>query len=118
MNTFIVALLFNLQLQVGYQITDHEIQFEFPSMNPNLTVFVSGNFNGWVKDEDSWKMTYNDKFKAYQLTKSLGDIKKKNQSFYEFTFRVDGELIDADPTSPNVINCPGYGHRYIVKGMR
>jgi hypothetical protein len=34
--------------------------------------------------------------------------------FYEFTFSVDGELIDANKEAPNLNYCPGYGYRYLL----
>ena len=44
-------------------------------------------------------------------------IKNISGSFYEFTFRVDGVLVDADKNDKSVIHCQGYGYRYVINGI-
>ena len=97
----------------GYILQDGRIQFIYPNMEGDLEVIVSGNFNNWTKDT-TWKMTYKEGI-GYLLEKDIQDVKSPGQSFYEFTFRVDGELTDADSQASNVIHCAGYGSRYLIR---
>lgn len=92
----------------GYQITNNQIYFIYPSTENNLEVFVSGNFNAWSNDKE-WKMSFEDG-KGYVLAMPINTVRQEGKSFYEFTFRVNGKLINANAT--NVIHCAGYGSRY------
>ncbi len=96
----------------GYILQEDKIQFVYISDEINLEVFVSGNFNGWSK-ENEWNMTY-EAGKGYVLSKPIGAIQKPGKTFYEFTFRVNGKLIDANKNASNVIHCAGYGSRSLI----
>lgn len=96
----------------GYYLAGSNIHFVYPSQKSDLEVHVSANFNGWSKTDD-WKMTYREGV-GYELIKPITAIQKPGKSFYEFTFRVNGKLIDANAKAPNVIHCAGYGSRYLI----
>jgi len=96
----------------GYQIANNQIYFRYVITEKNLEVFVSGNFNGWSKD-DLWKMRFEDG-KGYVLAKPIDAVRQDGKTFYEFTFRVNGKLIDANKDASNVIHCAGYGSRYLI----
>ncbi len=115
MNSIIILFLLQSGLFAGpegYRLTDSHIFFTYPSAEKNLEVFVSGNFNGWSK-ESEWKMTF-EVGKGYVLSKPIDAVRKPGSSFYEFTFRVNGKLIDANKDASNVIHCAGYGSRYLI----
>ncbi len=97
----------------GYELKGSQIKFIFPSTETGLTVHVSGNFNQW-STEGVWKMSYDASEKQYTLSKPIGSIKTAGRSFYEFTFRVNGKLTDANHEASNVIHCAGYGSRYVI----
>ncbi|MEQ8304831.1 MAG: hypothetical protein RIB47_15655 [Cyclobacteriaceae bacterium] len=97
----------------GYELKGSQIKFNFLSADAGLIVHVSGNFNQW-SSEDEWKMSYNNSEKLYTLSKPIGSIKSAERSFYEFTFRVNGKLIDANHEASNVIHCAGHGSRYVI----
>jgi len=81
-------------------------------------VVVSGNFNQWSKDDDKWAMRFDEASKTWKLITSKKEITKNiSGSFYEFTFRVNGSLIDADKNNKSVIHCQGYGYRYVISGL-
>lgn len=101
--------------QTGYEINRDRIIFSYPSSDPNLQVFVSGNFNKWTKDDRGWKMKFDPVNKFYRFEKPIDKLKTPTRNFYEFTFCVDSELVDADSSGSNVIFCSGYGYRYVIK---
>lgn len=96
----------------GYVLSGNNIQFSYASDIPNLEVIVSGNFNSWSKEKE-WKMKF-EATKGYVLAKPISSIYRPGKSFYEFTFRVNGKLIDANKNAPNVVHCVGYGSRYLI----
>ena len=68
------------------------------------------------ENDPDWKMQYNPQNYNWELEVSINQIKSGIiGNFYEFTFLVDGEWIDAVKTAPNLNFCPGYGYRYLVK---
>jgi len=101
-----------IQTERGYFIKEDKVTFSYANDEPGLEVFVSANFNGWSK-EASWRMQYKEGA-GYELSVPINQIRKPNQSFYEFTFRVNGKLLDAPSNAPNVIHCVGYGSRYVI----
>lgn len=109
--TILICFLL-IQIDQGYTINGDKVTFSYLSNEPELEVFVSANFNGWSKDA-SWRMKYKEG-KGYELSVPVNMIRKPNQSFYEFTFRVNGKLLDAPSNAPNVIHCVGYGSRYVI----
>ena len=118
-NNILVILIcllggFSQQSKDGYMIENGKVHFIYPSLKSTSAVYLSGNFNGWAKNDSNWKMDFNKSTNSYILVKDISEIKKPDQSFYEFTFSVDDKLIDANPEGTNVINCAGYGFRYII----
>lgn len=99
----------------GYSIEGDNVVFFYKGNGQ--TVVVSGNFNQWSKNDTMWTMKFDQASKAWRLTVPKSEIKRGSQSFYEFTFRVDGVLIDADKNHENVIHCRGYGYRYVINGI-
>lgn len=81
------------------------------------SAYVSGNFNAWCKEDSKWKLKFDEKAQAWKLTVPVSEIKTLSGGFYEFTFRVDGILQNADKNHDHVVHCPGYGYRYILKGL-
>jgi len=113
MTLFLVFILKSfLSLPEGYFLSNDSIHFFYPSTEKDLEVVVAGNFNGWSKAKE-WRMDYNEG-RGYELSKPILAIKKPGQSFYEFTFRINGQLIDANDNAINVIHCAGYGSRYTI----
>ena len=109
------GLLCNLDYENGYVIEGEKVIFNYLSDDPNLDVYVSGNFNQWTKNDPQWQLKFNPVSQTYQLIMSINDFRTSSRSFYEFTFRVDDRLVDADPDVSGVIFCAGYGHRYVVR---
>lgn len=100
----------------GYVVDKDQVVFFYAG--DARTVFVSGNFNQWSKDDNKWAMKYDDEAKTWKLTVPKKEITQNvSGTFYEFTFRVDGSLVDADKNDNNVIHCQGYGYRYVLKGI-
>ncbi|HMG89723.1 MAG TPA: hypothetical protein VK589_06680 [Chryseolinea sp.] len=100
----------------GYVIDGDNVVFYYSGEGRN--VLVSGNFNKWSKDDDKWTMKFDPDSKTWKLTAPKKEIVKNiSGSFYEFTFRVDGVLIDADKNNKSVIHCQGYGYRYVIEGI-
>ncbi len=113
MKTLLLAILaLTISNPEGYYLTGSNIHFIYPFQTSGLEVHVSANFNERSKAAN-WKMTYR-KGVGYELTKPITAIRKPGKSFYEFTFRVNGKLIDANPKAPNVIHCVGYGSQYLI----
>ena len=108
----LVILCYPFSTPSGYILKNDSIMFIYPSQEQEMQVIVSGNFNNWSKD-DTWKMYY-EEGTGYILEKDLQEVKKPGRSFYEFTFRVDGVLVDADDSASNVIHCAGFGSRYLI----
>ena len=100
----------------GYVIDGDNVVFYYSGEGQNI--LVSGNFNGWSKDDKKWTMKFDDATKTWRLIMSRKEIVKNSSgSFYEFTFRVDGMLIDANKNDERVIHCQGYGYRYVIRGI-
>ncbi|MFW6376087.1 MAG: glycogen-binding domain-containing protein [Thermoplasmatota archaeon] len=97
----------------GYEVKEDKILFIHDNDDAD-EVYVVGNFMGWKEKDDEWKMDYNSGRSRWELLVDIETIRKSNVGFYEFTFIVDGEWIDADKDSDNVIHCPGYGYRYKI----
>lgn len=98
----------------GYYIVQNMVKFVY--MGPaKKEVRVFGNFMGWSENDPEWKMHYNPENARWELEVSISKIKGGNtDDFYEFTFIVDGDWIDADKNAPNLNFCPGYGYRYLL----
>lgn len=111
---FITIFSLLLQVQQGYVLNQKDITFIYPSNDPNLTVFVSGNFTGWSKTDPRWQARYDANSRTYRLTKRIDSVKNDRMSFYEFSYVVDGDRLDADPKAPNSIHCAGHGYRYVI----
>ena len=109
----IVSLSFHLHAD-GYYFEGEHVVFIYPSNNADSEIFVSGNFNDWTKTDVNWKMKFNANASVFELKVPKERIQKKGQSFYEFSFVLDGHRLDADKTSENVIHCLGYGYRYTI----
>lgn len=118
MNTFFAFVLLLCQHQVsgGYTVSGDNLVFAFTG-DVKEAVYVSGNFNQWAKTEEAWKMKFDAASGAWRLEVPRSKIKKTGQGFYEFTFRVDGKLIDADRGYHNTIHCAGYGYRYVIRDL-
>lgn len=101
----------------GYHIVGQNIQFTYPVTKPMGKVYVVGNFMGWKRQHPDWQMTYVSARKAYILALPLSKVKQKGRSFYEFTFLVNNQYIDAPVNAPNVIHCQGYGYRYVIREL-
>ena len=99
----------------GYSIEGDNVVFFYKG--EAQSVLVSGNFNQWSKSDAKWTMKFDDASKTWTLTIPRKEIKTGSGSFYEFTFRVDGVLIDADKNDKSVIHCRGYGYRYVINGI-
>ena len=100
----------------GYVINGDNVVFYYSGKAEK--VLVSGNFNKWSKDDDKWAMKFDEATQTWKLTTPKKEIIKNiSGSFYEFTFRVDGVLIDADKDDKSVIHCQGYGYRYVIRGI-
>ncbi|MGE0588192.1 MAG: hypothetical protein AB7O48_06430 [Cyclobacteriaceae bacterium] len=97
----------------GYSIKGDTITFRYAKGGTGMEVIVSGNFNGWSKDAN-WLMKYKEG-EGYELSVPISMVREPNQTFYEFTFRVNGKLLDAPSNAPNVIHCAGYGSRYVIR---
>lgn len=111
---FLMFLLFSYtHPQGGYTITKDTITFSYAAPGSLKKVYVSGNFNEWTKDNEGWKMKFDANTQRWVLKKSISVIRSYG-SFLEFTFRVDGKLIDADRSAPNLNYCAGYGYRYVI----
>ena len=114
----LVFLLWSLLLpeSSGYSIEGDNVVFFYNGKGQ--TVLVSGNFNQWSKNDAKWTMKFDENSKGWKLTIPKSEIRKTGSgSFYEFTFRVDGVLIDADKDNSSVIHCRGYGYRYVISGI-
>ena len=99
----------------GYSIEGDNVVFFYKG--DAQSVLVSGNFNQWSKNDAKWTMKFDETSKTWKLTIPKKEIKTGSGSFYEFTFRVDGVLIDADKNDKSVIHCSGYGYRYVINGI-
>lgn len=99
----------------GYLVEGDNVVFLYKG--GGQTVVVSGNFNQWAKEDKKWTMKFEEASKSWKLVVPKTEIRKSSGSFYEFTFRVNGVLIDADKNDGNVIHCQGYGYRYVIKGL-
>ncbi len=98
----------------GYSIYNKKVKFVY-SGSARSDVQVFGNFMGWAEDDPEWKMHYNSKSNNWELEVLISKIKSGSaDDFYEFTFIVDGDWIDADKNAPNLNFCPGYGYRYLL----
>jgi hypothetical protein len=98
----------------GYSIKHNKIKFIY-SGREKKEVYVFGNFMGWSENDPKWKMHYNPESENWELEVLVSQIKHGNNSnFYEFTFIVDGDWIDADKNAPNLNFCHGYGYRYLL----
>ena len=118
MKTNLLAFLLLLLLPdtpQGYRLSGEEIVFVYDNQDPGLEVVVSGNFNRWGKEVAVWKMRFDPVTKRYLLNKAIDQVRQQGRSFYEFTFKVNRKLIDADPKASNVIHCAGYGYRYVIR---
>jgi hypothetical protein len=100
--------------QGGYTITKDTITFSYAASGSLKKVYLSGNFNDWTKDNEGWKMTFDANTRRWELKKSFIAIHSYG-NFLEFTFRVNGKLIDADRSANNIIYCAGYVYRYVIR---
>jgi 1,4-alpha-glucan branching enzyme len=98
----------------GYRIKHDKVKFVyFGSAKTEVRIF--GNFMGWSENDPEWKMHYNPESGNWELEVLISKIKGGiTGDFYEFTFIVDGDWIDADKNAPNLNFCPGYGYRYLL----
>jgi hypothetical protein len=99
----------------GYLIEGDNVVFFYKGEAQR--VVVSGNFNDWSKDDPTWTMKLDGTSDTWKLTIPKSEIRKRSGNFYEFTYRVDGVLIDADKNDRSVIHCQGYGYRYVIRGI-
>jgi hypothetical protein len=98
----------------GYFIKKNKVKFVY-SGQAKKEVRVFGNFMGWSENDPEWIMHYNSERGIWELEVLIDKIKSGNNSdFYEFTFIVDGDWLDADKNAPNLNFCPGYGYRYLL----
>ena len=98
----------------GYHVEDQHITFTYYTSSSGHNVYVCGNFMNWVRNAPDWKMTWHeDGF--FHLKKPVTELRASGRSFYEFTFLVDGELVDADRGAEHIIHCPGHGYRYVIR---
>lgn len=112
--TLLLMFLLNLgTVENGYQISGETIRFVRTAAHKAQEVYVCANFMGWKREHPDWKMTYHPDGYFY-LEKGLSEVKTAERSFYEFTFLVDGKLVDADKEAENVIHCAGHGYRYVI----
>jgi len=98
----------------GYKIEDDTIIFRYQAAGADEKVYVCGNFMGWERNDPDWKMQYEADGYHY-LRKKIEEIRTPDRSFYEFTFLVNDELVDADKKAEHVIHCAGHGYRYVIK---
>ena len=99
----------------GYTIKQDKVKFIY-SGPAKEDVHVFGNFMGWSENDPEWEMHYNPGSGNWELEVPMSKIKNGiTVDFYEFTFIVDGDWIDADKNAPNLNFCPGYGYRYLLK---
>ena len=116
MKVLILLLWSFMPPESGYTIDGDKIVFIYSGEGHQ--VLVSGNFNSWSKDDKKWTMKFDEATKTWRLTTSTKEIVQNiSGSFYEFTFRVDGVLIDANKNDDRVIHCQGYGYRYVIRGI-
>jgi|GEM_PF-2241406 len=102
----------------GYTLEGNVIKFIYKSDEKDMEVYVFGNFMGWIEEDADWRMSYNTTGKQYELTKELEEIKSNLEyGFYEFTFIVHGNWLDANKDAVNINYCPGYGYRYVIKEL-
>ncbi len=95
----------------GYHLEEGGLLFFYRGSTEPQQAYVAGNFNGWTKDDPAWKMTCTGTDCALEVDASrVGS----EGGFYEFTFRIDGELVDADSRFPHTIHCAGYGYRHTI----
>ena len=115
---FLLILLCSLSLpdSSGYFLEGDNVIFLYVG-KVKEDAYVSGNFNKWCKDDEAWKLQFDENTKAWKLTVPKKEIKVLSQDFYEFTFRVDGVLVDANKDNEHVIHCVGYGYRYVLSGL-
>ncbi len=98
----------------GYTIKQNKVKFVY-SGPAEKDVRVFGNFMGWSENDSEWKMHYNPESENWELEVLISKIKSEDTgNFYEFTFIVDGNWIDANKNAPNINFCPGYGYRYLL----
>lgn len=110
--TIIITIALFVNSDQGYTIVGDHIVFSYASDNPNLDIHVSGNFNNWSKDS-AWKMKFAPG-SGYVLSVPVSEVQTTGRSFYEFTFRINGTLTDANAKASNVVHCAGYGTRYVI----
>ncbi|HEX6893529.1 MAG TPA: hypothetical protein VF141_22615 [Chryseolinea sp.] len=116
MKVLMLLLWFFIPPESGYVIDGDNVVFYYSGEGRNIV--VSGNFNRWSKEDAQWTMKFDETSNKWKLTKPKNEIVKNTSgSFYEFTFRVDGVLIDADKNNKSVIHCQGYGYRYVINGI-
>jgi hypothetical protein len=113
---FALLLLWISLSSSGYSIEGDFIHFTYDGIAKEA-VYVSGNFNQWTKDDPKWNLQFDTAAGKWALSLPKSEVKKLKGSFYEFTFRVDGQLIDADKNYKDVIHCTGYGYRYVIHGL-
>ena len=102
-------------VDLGYSVKGDKVKFIYKGL-AEKDVRVVGNFMGWSENDPIWKMEYNSDNYNWELEMPISQIKSGiTGDFYEFTFLVDGEWIDADKTASNLNFCPGYGYRYLLK---
>ena len=116
MKVLVLLLWFFIPPESGYLIDGDNVVFYYSGKAEK--VFVSGNFNKWSKADDKWAMKFDEATQTWKLATTKTEIIKNiSGTFYEFTFRVDDVLIDADKNHKSVIHCQGYGYRYVIKGI-
>ncbi|MEO1051950.1 MAG: hypothetical protein AAFX87_15065 [Bacteroidota bacterium] len=113
--TYLIAALIGITEPEGYVLDKGSIQFVYASEQAGLEVYVCGNFMGWKKADPNWRTRYDEKAGKYTLWKSVSDVKEQGRSFYEFTFVVNGEMIDANKKASNALHCVGHGYRYVIQ---
>jgi len=101
----------------GYEESEDKIIFVHDDDNDADKVYVVGNFMDWTSEDEEWEMEFNKDKNRWELFIDKKIISGLEVVFYEFTFIVDGEWLDADRESDNVIHCPGYGYRYVIKNL-
>ena len=115
MKALIIFTMLFLPATPGYLLEGDNVIFFYKG--EARSVVVSGNFNKWSKDDPKWSMKFDDASDTWKLTIPKSEITSGSGSFYEFTYRVDGVLIDADRNDKSVIHCQGYGYRYVIRGI-
>ncbi len=109
-------LLFQIQGSDGYYLENGNLVFIYTGQ-VNESIYVSGNFNNWTKKDEQWKMKFDKESGAWKLQVPGSKVKDMGKGFYEFTFRVDGKLMDADKKHESTIHCAGHGYRYVIHGL-